>query len=161
MSIENKLRKTAYVPYLDVSKTINTDSWQPDWTRINKSTALPINPNPQTETQDFISYETPMTEIDHYEPSIALDQACYKGDPVYDFLVDLFYSLPVGNEAVVPCLLRIGEDKYAWQVRHCVIVFGELNPVDGKLNFTMNLGGDIEKGSITRTGNKPTFVEAA
>ena len=64
---ETMLKKHMCIPFLDTNKgASNTYTWA----RIDKSTIFALNANPQTETQDYICYEMPMTEIDHYEPEL-------------------------------------------------------------------------------------------
>jgi hypothetical protein len=153
-----KLNKTQFIPFLDASKTINAGSWVPVWKRIDLSTIFSLNPNPQVTTMDYISYETPVDVIEKYQPELPQEIAIYQGNPVYDFVFAMFHDLPVGSEATVPVLVCFGgTGKLAWQVQNATLVLGELNPVDGKLSFTLKLGGDIEKGTYAITDGVPTF----
>lgn len=152
---EIKLRKHQYIPFIN---TGTVDS--PVWARIDKSTIFSLNPNPQTTTQDYIAYETPVEEIETYQPELPQEIALYEGNPVYDFVFDKFFNLPVGSEAKVPVLLCFaGMDAQAWQIDDTTIVLGELNTVDGKLSFTLRFGGDIQRGTYTISDGKPTFTE--
>ena len=63
---ETTLRKHMCIPFLDTTKGGQT----PSYARIDKSTIFALNPNPQTETNDYICYETPVTDVDHYEPEL-------------------------------------------------------------------------------------------
>lgn len=154
---ETMLRKHMCIPFLDTGKS-GTESW----TRIDKSTIFSLNPNPQTEKEDYICHETPVTVVDHYEPELPQEIVMNEGNPMYDFIFDLFYSLPVGSECVVPALICFpGSGKKAWRVKENVLVLGEMNTVDKKISFTLNLGGDIEKGTYTITQGAPTFTPGA
>ena len=155
---ETMLRKNQCIPFM------NTGSAQtPSWARIDKSTIFSLNPNPQTETQDYICYETPVTVIDHYEPELPQEIAMYEGNPMYDFVYGLFYNLPVGEEAVVESLICFpGTDKKAWKIDETTLVLGEMNTVDKKISFTLNFGGDITRGTYTiSTSGKPSFSAAS
>jgi len=157
-----KLKKTDFIPFLDTSETINTSTWTPTWKRIDLSTIFSLNPNPQTQTMDYISYETPVDVIEKYQPELPQEIALYEGNPIYDFVFGLFFDLPVGSQATVPVLICFGgTDKKAWQVKNATLVLGELNTVDGKLTFTLKLGGDIDKGTYAITEGAPTFTAAA
>lgn len=167
---ENKLNKTQFKPFLDVSNTwevVNGSGWTPDWKRIDRSTIFSLNPNPQTEETDYISYETPVTEISNYAPELPQEIALYLGNPMYDYLAHMFFNLPIGTKTCVPMLMvfpeviESGDTTYykAWQVQQNVITLGELNTVDGKLSFTNGLGGDIDKGCVTLSDGVPTFVK--
>ncbi len=152
-----KLRKTDFIPFLDTSATPNT----PEWKRVDLSTIFSLNPNPQTTTLDYICYETPVEEIEKYQPELPQEIALFEGNPVYDFVFGKFYDLPVGTEAKVPLLICFGGTaKKAWRVPEATLVLGELNTVDGKLSFTLKLSGDIERGTYKIEGGKPTFTAA-
>lgn len=154
-----KLKKTDFIPFIDKSKTINTTTWTPAWARVDLSTIFSLNPNPQVQTMDYISYETPVDVVEKYQPELPQEIALYEGNPVYDFVFEMFYGLPVGSEATVPVLICFGgTGSMAWQVEQATLVLGELNPVDGKLSFTLKLGGDIGKGTYTITAGAPTFT---
>lgn len=158
-SAMTKLRKHEFIPFIDVS---GTGGKTPEWKRIDLSTIFDLNPNPQTETRDYISYETPVEEINQYQPELPQEIALYEGNPVYDYMFNMFYNLPVGSETKVPFLLCFGgSDKKAWKVDQTTVVLGSLNTVDGKLSFTLKLGGNIEKGTYSITGGAPTFTAAS
>lgn len=158
MSTETKLTKNNFIPFLDTNKGSGTASWA----RIDKSTIFSLNPNPQSESLDYICYESPVEEVDHYEPELPQEIALYEGNPMYDFIAQMFYDLPVGSAAKVPALICFaGTGKKAWMVPDNVIQLGELNTVDGKLSFTLKLGGDIQKGTYTVSEGVPTFTPAS
>ena len=154
---ETTLKKHMCIPFLDVNKGTGEASWK----RIDKSTIFALNPNPQTNTNDYICYETPVTEVDHYEPELPQEIVMNEGNPMYDFIYSQFYDLPVGEEAKVPCLICFpGEGKKAWKIADTTLVLGEMNTVDRKISFTLNLGGDITRGTYTVTAGVPTFAPA-
>ena len=155
-----RLEKHQTPVFIDASKTLNgTGTWTASWKRVELSTVFALNPNPQTETLDFIAYEAPVEEITKYQPELPLECATYEGDPAFDFLYELYKNLPVGSDAYVPTLVCFGgTDKDAWQVKKTTIVFGELNTVDRKLNFTLKFGGDIDKGTYEIADGAPTFT---
>lgn len=101
MSTETMLKKHLCIPFLDTSKGSGTAAWA----RIDKSTIFALNANPQSETMDYICYESPVTEIDHYEPELPQEIVMNAGNPMYEFIYGLFYDLPVGEAAKVPLLI--------------------------------------------------------
>lgn len=159
---ETMLRKHLCIPFLQTGTTTG-ETPAPIWRRIDKSTIFALNPNPQSEQQDYICYETPVTVVDHYEPELPQEIAMNEGNPMYDFIFEKFYNLPTGEECKVPCLIcfptasTTAANRKAWLVNDCVLVLGEMNPVDKKISFTLNLGGDIQKGYYTITDGAPTF----
>lgn len=163
---ETKLRKFQYIPFLDVSGTFGSSSWNPSWKRIDRSTIFELSANPQTEEMDYISYELPVTEIDHYTPELPQEIALYAGNPVYEYAFELFYDLPVGSACFIPvmlCFAPNGEEgkkeQRAWQIQQTTFTLGALNTVEGKITFTLNFGGDIERGKYEIAAGIPTFTK--
>ena len=158
---ETMLKKHQCIPFL------NTGSAEtPSWARIDKSTIFSLNPGAQTEQQDYICYEMPVTEVDHYEPELPQEIVMNAGNPMYDFIFEKFYNLPTGEDAKVPCLICFPPDassnKKAWKIDECTLVLGEMNTVDRKISFTLNLGGDIALGTYTiSTAGVPTFTASS
>ena len=150
-----KLKKTEFIPFLDTS---DSGSSSEVWSRIDKSTIFALNANAQTEDYDYICNELPVTEVKNYLPELPQEIALYEGNPVYDFVSDMFYELPVGAECIKAVLICFGgTGNKAWRT-DATIVLQELNTVDGKLTFTIKFSGNIERGTYTITSGKPTFT---
>lgn len=156
-----KLTKDKFIPFIDVSNSIGTSNWTPRWKQIDLSTIFALSPNPQTETNDYICYESAVTETTSYQPQLPQEIQLVEGNPVYDFMFEKFYNMEVGSAMTVPVLMCFGgSEKKAWQLRASTVELGDLNTVDGKLSFTLNLGGTREKGSYVITEGVPTFTPA-
>ena len=161
---ETKITKNKVIPFMDTSGTIN-DDWTPTWKRIDKSTIFDLAFNPQSESVDYISMETPVEEVSGYQPELPQEIALYRGNPIYDFVEGLCYNLPVGNGVRVPFLLcwppaASGGTIKAWQVKDCTLLLNNYNAVEGKIAFSLKLGGDIDKGTATITTGTPSFSAA-
>lgn len=157
---EVSLRKHEFIPFIDTSGGSEPGSYT--WSRVDKSKIFALNPNPQTETNDYISYEAAVTEVTSYQPELPLEITLDEGNPVYDFLIKMFYNLPIGEAVKVPFLLCFaGTEKKAWLVPKATITLGELNTVDRVLSFTVGIGGDIQRGTYAMSGGKPTFTPAS
>lgn len=150
-----KLSKTDYIPFLDTKGTGDTAVWS----RIDLTTLFSLNPNPQTESKDYISMEVPIEEVKNYIPELPQEIATYEGNPIYDFIFKMFYNLPTGSACNVPFLMCFGgSEKLAWQTV-VTVVLGELNTIEGKLSFSLKIGGDIERGTYVITDGKPVFTK--
>ena len=166
---EKKITKNQVIPFMDTSETIGSD-WTPTWKRIDKSTIFDLAFNPQSESVDYISMEAAVEEVSSYQPELPQEIALYRGNVIYDFVEKLCINLPVGDSVKVPVLLcwppkpkgsGSGEDIQAWQVKECRLLLTNYNSVDGKITFTLKLGGTIDKGTATISDGTPTFVSAA
>lgn len=158
-----KITKDKVVPFLDISGTINKGgTWAPAWKRIDKSTIFDLAFNPQSTTEDYIAYETPIEEISGYQPELPQEIALYRGNTIYDYIEDLCYNLEVGDALIVPMLLmwppQADGTIRAWQVKDCRLLLSNYNSVDGKVTFTLKLGGTYDRGSVTVNDGTPTFV---
>ena len=160
---EVTLTKNLCMPFLATSGA-GTQQSPYVWTQIDKSTIFALAANPQSESYDYICYESPVSVIDHYEPELPQEIVMNEGNPMYNFIFGLFYNLPVGSAAEVPLLIcfptksSTAADKKAWQVEHCTLELGEFNTVDRKITFTLKLGGDITKGYYSLSGSTPSFT---
>ena len=161
---EKKITKNHVIPFIDVSKTVNSGSWNPEWKRIDKSTIFDLSFNPQSESVDYISMEAAVEEVSSYQPELPQEIALYRGNEIYDFVEELCIEMPVGDDIKVPFLLcwppKDGTIKGS-QVKECRLLLSNYNSVDGKITFTLKLGGDIEKGTVTVSeAGVPEFVKA-
>ena len=110
---------------------------------------------------DYICYENAVTEITSNKPELPQEIALYEGNPIYDFMIGELQNLPTGTGCKVPFLICFGgTGKIAWR-GICTISGKVLNTVDGKVTFSMKMGGDITKGTYTITEGVPTFTPAA
>lgn len=164
---ETKITKNKVIPFIDTSKTAGADTWTPSWKRIDKSTIFDLAFNPQSESVDYIAYESAIEEISSYQPELPQEIALYRGNPIYDFVEGYCIDLPVGDAVTVPFLLAwppsttgSTETIRAWQVPDCRLMLSNYNSVDGKITFTLKLGGDIAKGTVVITDGVPVFTKA-
>ena len=151
-----KLTRDKFIPFLDTAKdlTFATSTWK----RIDYSTIFELTMGEQEEDMDYTCYANAVTEINSNKPELPQEIACYEGNPIYDFMFQQFYDMPVGADVKVPFLMCFGgTGKKAWR---CVatITSKVLNTVDGKITFSIKMGGDIEKGTYTITEGAPTFT---
>lgn len=152
-----KLKRNEFIPFLDTAKdkTFTSNTWK----RIDYSTIFELSMGEQEEDMDYICYENAVTEINQNKPELPQEIALYEGNPMYDFMAEEFYNMPVGDDVKVPFLICFGgTDKKAWRGL-ATITSKSLNTVDGKLSFTMKMGGDIDKGTYTISDGTPSFVE--
>ena len=153
-----KLTRDKFIPFLDIAKdlTFATSIWK----RIDYSTIFELIMGEQEEDMDYICYANAVTEINSNKPELPQEIAIYEGNPIYDFMFEQFYNMPVGSDVKVPFLMCFGgTGKKSWR---CVatITSKVLNTVEGKIKFSIKLGGDIEKGTYTITEGAPTFTAA-
>ena len=153
-----KLKKNQFIPFLDTLKdlTYATSTWK----AIDLSTIFELTMGEVEEEMDYICYENPVTEITGNKPELPQEIALYEGNPMYDFIIAEFFDMPIGSECKVPFLICFGgTGKKAWRGA-CTISSKVLNTVDGKVTFSMKMGGDIDKGTYVITEGVPVFTIA-
>lgn len=70
-----------------------------DWLRVKKSEEMDLALNPEIVERDYIVDEFPTQEIDKYKPALNQSLTMYKGEPDYEALFPMGYSLPTGAKA--------------------------------------------------------------
>lgn len=154
-----RLKKHNTIPFLDIS----TDG-TPKWARIGKSTIFDLVLNAQTEENNFIEDEMATTDVMRYSPSLAQELQCNKGDEAFDYLYDLFYNLPTGEDVKKKLLIVFagdigteGSPKFkAWSTTSTLIL-DHFDSVAEKIYFSFTIT-NIDRGTATVESGVPTFV---
>lgn len=150
-----KLKKSQFLMFLDtaVDKTFSSNVWA----RIDKSTIFDLAFNPQTTSNDYIDSDIPEEEVDKYQPEMSQEITLLEGNPMFDFMYEMAYNLPTGEEVKIPYLLCFGgSTKRAWQGVATVLV-NNLNAVEGKITFTIKFN-TIDKGTYEVVDGAPEFT---
>lgn len=136
-----------------------------NWARIGKSTIFDLVLNAQTEDNDFIEDEMATTEIMSYKPELAQELQANKGDPAFDFLYDMFFDLPTGEEVKKNLLIvfagNVGTEdapKFrAWNTTSTLIL-DHFDSVAEKIYFKFSII-KINKGAVTVNDGVPVFTK--
>lgn len=158
MALE-RLKKHNTIPFLNISGTE-----VPQWARIGKSTVFDLVLNAQTEENNFIEDEMATTDVMRYAPSLAQELQCNKGDEAFDYLYDLFYNLPVGEDVKKKLLIVFAGNtgsadapKFkAWNTTSTLIL-DHFDSVAEKIYFSFTITS-IDRGSVTVSNGTPTFT---
>lgn len=152
-----ELKKHQFLIFLDTKKDLTFT--QSTWKRVDKSTIFELSANEESESFDYIAYESPVEEVTKNAPELPSEIKIEEGSPIYDFMFEELYNLPTGEACKVPFLLCFGgTGKKAW--RGVATIIGKvLNTVDGKLSFNIKMGGNIERGTYSISDGAPTFTE--
>lgn len=161
MALE-RLKKFKTIPFLNISTT-NEESWA----RIGKSTVFDLVLNAQTEDNDFIEDEMTTTDVMYYKPELSQELQANKGDPAFDYLYDMFYNLPTGEDVKKNLLIvfagNIGtedEPKFnAWNTTSTLIL-EHFDSVAEKIYFKFSII-KIERGTCTVENGVPTYSSEA
>lgn len=134
-----------------------------------KSTTATYTYNPNSTSETYITDDNATVTLDSYNITIDGSMKCYYGDAIYDFINELRYKLAVGSDAVTKVLLIDKYDKNSdesfkaqtFEATISIESYGGDGGVTPNITFTIGLNGDPTQGSVTFTGETPTFVEKA
>lgn len=154
-----RLKKFKTIPFLNISA--NTTA---SWARIGKSTVFDLVLNAQTEDNDFIEDEMATTEIMSYKPELAQELQANKGDAAFDYLYDMFFNLPTGEDVKKNLLIvfdgNVGTESApsynAWSTTSTLIL-DHFDSVAEKIYFKFSIIS-IERGTCTVSNGSPTFT---
>ena len=133
----------------------------PEWKQIKKSTDNTITMNAETQTFDYITDESPTTEINRYAPSLSQPVTMYKGEPDYEFVFDKFFNQAVGAAAHSEILIvfygaDVASAYKAWKAS-CILQIDNMNPVESTITATITFNGTTDKGTAVVTNGVPVF----
>ena len=154
-----RLKKHNTIPFLNISGTE-----APQWARIGKSTVFDLVLNAQTEENNFIEDEMATTDVTRYAPSLAQELQCNKGDQAFDYLYNLFFNLPTGEDVKKQLLIVFAGNtgtetapKFkAWNTVSTLIL-DHFDSVAEKIYFSFTIT-KITRGEVTVTNGTPTFT---
>lgn len=154
-----RLKKFKTIPFLNVAKSAEST-----WARIGKSTVFDLVLNAQTDTNDFIQDEMPEDDVKYYSPKLAQELQANKGDPAFDYLYDMFFNLPTGEDVKMDLLIvfdgNIGDESSpkfkAWKTRSTLIL-DHFDSVAEKIYFSFTIGA-IDRGTATVTAGVPAYT---
>lgn len=157
-----RLKKHSTIPFLNIGTT-----GAKDWARIGKSTIFDLVLNAQTEENNFIEDEMATTDVMRYAPSLAQELQCNKGDAAFDYLYDMFYNLPTGENVKKNLLIVFagdigteGSPKFkAWDTT-ATLILDHFDTVAEKIYFSFTITS-INRGTVTLAEGKPTFAPDA
>lgn len=135
-----------------------------DWARIGKSTIFDLVLNAQTEDNDFIEDEMTTTDVMYYKPELSQELQANKGDPAFDYLYDMFYNLPTGEDVKKNLLIVFAgnfgtedDPKFkAWDTT-VTLILDHFDSVAEKIYFKFSIT-KINRGTCTVTAGVPTFT---
>lgn len=157
-----RLKKFKTIPFLNTAANA-----EPTWARIGKSTVFDLVLNAKIDTNDFIDSEMPEDDVAYYNPKLAQELQANKGDPAFDYLYDMFFNLPTGEDVKKDLLIvfdgNIGDTgaaKFkAWKTR-CTLILDHFDSVAEKIYFSFTIN-NIDRGTATVAAGVPTYTSDA
>ena len=106
------------------------------------------------------------TDVMSYKPELPQELQCNKGDPAFDYLYDLFYTLPTGEDVKKNLLIvfdgNIGDSdapKFKGWNTIATLTLDHFDSVAEKIYFSFAIN-HIDRGTVTIEAGVPTFEAA-
>lgn len=160
-----KHTRNLFVPCLDMV-AITGEGTGHDWAPIDLSTQYALQFNANTETYAYIKDANDFTEITGYALSMSQEIAMESDNPIYSALLPWMMGLPTGSDAKVPILqvmpnMTTGAATVGYMWAEGTVTPDEINSVDGKLTFTLQMNGSPQEGTVAGIGTDTiTFTPA-
>jgi len=108
MAKYEKMKK--HLSYLFLNTTPESGFGSEKWSRVGKSTEWTDTMNAKSSTYEYIEDSAPTDELETYKPTTSMPLTAYIGDPVYEFVFDLYQKQETGSQAVTQAL-RVYQNK--------------------------------------------------
>jgi len=171
MAKYEKIKK--HLSYLFLNTTPEAGVGSENWSRVGKSTEWTDTMNAKSATYDYIEDSSPTDELETYKPTTSMPLTAYIGDPVYEYVFDLYQKQETGSQAVTQAL-RVYQNKTAGspaankaQLTQVLITIENFAFANGVITFLISQRGTPVIGtatvaeSIDSSGNKswmPVFT---
>lgn len=125
------------------------------WSRVGKSTEWTDTMNAKTTTYEYIEDASPTEVIESYQPSTSMPLTAYVGDPIYEYVFDLYQKQDVGTNSITRAMRvfqsKTESGKYKAQISDCTVSIDNFNFTTGVITFNIKQAGTSRSGSATIT----------
>ena len=147
---ETTIKRSQYATFL------RTGTGPDVWSLIGSGVvAGTVNMNPDVTTETYVHEDGATTTIDHYAPVMPIEQTAIEGNPVFDFVNNLYKTRAVGSAAETYILQvelyksPVSTDQYPAKKQKVSIQIDSFGGDGGKapkINYTINYIGDPVAG---------------
>lgn len=165
----NKLDRTDLAEFLNTTPKTSTSGTY-NWALLGVGvTDKSTDYNAKVSDEHWIINKNANKDVDSYALSSGVEQTCYKGDEVFDFIDEIKYMLKTGSNAITQYLevfkYRVDEtgnspvyDARLWDVAISIESDGGAGGEGVKINYNINYKGDPIFGKVKFTNGKPVFT---
>ena len=150
MARHERLKK--HLNYLFLNTTPEVAVGSEAWSRVGKSTEWTDTMNAVTSTYEYIEDAGPTEVLESYQPSTSMPLSAYEGDPIYEYVFDLYQKQDVGSSAVTRAM-RVFQSQsggnFKAQVSDCVVTIDNFNFANGVITFNITQSGTPRLGTAT------------
>ena len=172
MAKYEKIKK--HLSYLFLNTNPDSGVGSESWSRVGKSTEWTDTMNAKSSTYEYIEDSAPTDELETYKPTTSMPLTAYIGDPVYEFVFDLYQKQETGSQSVTQAL-RVYQNKDTGtnpeankaQLTQVLITIDNFAFATGIITFLITqrgtpvIGSAVVEESVDSSGNKtwnPVFT---
>ena len=146
MALE-KIKKHLNFLFLNTTPGGAAESWK----RVGKSTEWTDTMNAKSTTYEYIEDSGPTDVIENYQPSTNMPLTAFIGDPVYEYVFELYRKQDVGANASTQAMRvfqnKDSSEKALAQLSDCTVTIESYNYATGIITFTIKQGGTPRPGT--------------
>lgn len=150
-----KVNRSQFLTYLDVTPSASN----PDWKILGVGiTDYGISYNPQVDTEKWIIEDNARNDHTSNQKQSSVEQKIYKGDPCFEFAANGRDKLNYATHILDIDRWNGSNGSYPAKMSDGIIVVTEALGENATLSYDLYYNGDIVEGTVTFSGNVPTFT---
>lgn len=150
-----KVNRSQFLTYLDVTPSGSNPSWKILGVGI---TDYGISYNPQVDTEKWIIEDNARNDHTSNQKQGSVEQKIYKGDPCFEFAANGRDKLNYATHILDIDRWNGSNGSYPAKMSDGILVVTEALGENATLSYDLYYNGDIIEGTVTFSGNVPTFT---
>ena len=149
-----KIKRSQFLTYLNTTPA-STATWSILGVGI---TDFGISFNPQVDTEKWIIEDNARTDHSSNQKQGSVTQKCYKGDAVFEFVNEGRDKLNYKTQILDIDMWNGSNGSYPATLSDGIITVNTYMGENAEIEYDLYYDGDVIEGTVTFTGNTPTFV---
>lgn len=153
----SKIDRSQFLTYLNTGTELS-----PTWSVLGVGiTEYGISYNPQVDTEKWIIEDSARNDHTSNQKEGSVTQKCYKGDPVFEFVNEGRDKLNYKSQVLDIDRWNGSGSSYPAKMNDVIITIENYMGENAEIEYSIYYDGDPVEGSVTFTGDTPTFTPTA
>ena len=151
----SKIDRSQFLTYLNTGTSAS-----PTWSVLGVGiTEYGVAYNPQVDTEKWIIEDSARNDHTSNQKQGSVTQKCYKGDPVFEFINAGRDKLNYKSQVLDIDRWNGTGGSYPAKKNDVIITITNYMGENAEIEYDIYYDGDPVEGTVTFTGNTPTFTE--
>lgn len=150
-----KVKRSQFLTYLNTTPSATDPKWDVLGVGI---TEYGVAFNPQVDTEKWIIEDNARNDHSSNQKQGSVTQKCYKGDPVFEFINAGRDQLNYKTQVLDIDRWNGTGTSYPAKVNDVIITVTNYMGENAEIEYDIYYDGDATEGTVTFTGNTPTFT---